>query len=880
MMDLAKHSRLVRTGAIALTAFVFIFPACSTGDSSAPVAAAEPSTTMTPAAPAPQDAGFKVVQDERALATQKNDTLVKAYLANARAAMQAQDYKRAEESVLQALQLRPQDPDGTELFKQVMGLQGIGLGSLEDTVAMVQNRRQLARQQQVLLVKDAYTKATHAEAQGELESARIELEQAQLMVRYDAYETDFGVLKADVDGLLADVRAKLDAKKKASETDDLRAAYDKLREQEAAQRAREDETVRNLLVASVESFQRGQFDNCESQANRVLKLQPGNTKAKELIEMARQSRHLQWNDTNYRRRREETDRWLVEIRAAQIPVTDVLTWASHDEWERISRRTKRGDFVDRALEANDSDAIRAIRAKLDNDTVTWDFGEAPQPFKEVVKLLRTANGINVVVDPEVANEKNEEQVTVTLRDYKLGGALKILLEGMKLDYALRDDVLYITTAEKAMGKAIPRVYEVRDLTLSLPHFKAPILTLRPGPAGETALKAGAGEELERTTDTDLSRLVDLIRENVGVGTWEVEGHSIQPSSGQIVISTTPRIHAQVTKFLDDLRKFNKLTVHVEARFLNVDRGFLSDFGIDFRGLGGQNPGQIANLDDVTNRPAAINTNGTGFPASPASAGLDNGGPGMPAGASQSPSSGLFYNDGTNGDYRGRTENIFDSSLSRIIGAEGGATVGFSILDDDLKIGMLLRAVERSQNITIVNAPRLTIYNRQRANLSIINQIAYVKDYDTEVAQTAFIADPLIDIVQDGLTLDVRPTVSYDRKYVTIDLQPTVATVTRPMRTFTTALGGLSQPVEIEMPEVKVQSAASTVTVPDNGWVVIGGLRRVSTIDQRSETPILSQIPLLGMLFSRKGRADEIQDLTIILHVKIVDLSEEEKSLGN
>jgi tetratricopeptide (TPR) repeat protein len=456
-----------------------------------PVAAAEqPSAPATFNAAPSQDAGFKAVQDERALATQKNDTLVKAYLDAARAAMQAQDYKRAEESVLQALQLRPQDPEGTELFKQVMGLQGVGLGLLEDTVAMVQNRRQLARQQQVLLVKDAYTKATHAEAQGELEAARIELEQAQLMVRYDAYETDFGALKADVDALLSDVRAKLDAKKKAAETDELRTAFDKLREQEAAQRAREEETIRNLLVAAIESFQRGQFDNAESQAKRVLTMQPGNTKAKELVEMAQQSRHLQWNDNNYRRRREETDRWMVEIRAAQIPMTDVLTWASHDEWEKISRRSKRGDFVDRALEANDSDAIRAIRAKLDNDTVNWDFGDAPQSFKEVVKLLRTANGINVVVDPEVANEKNEEQVTVTLRDYKLGGALRILLDGMKLNYMLRDDVLYITTAEKAMGKPIPRVYEVRDLTVSLPHFKAPMLQLRPGAAGRSRSQGG------------------------------------------------------------------------------------------------------------------------------------------------------------------------------------------------------------------------------------------------------------------------------------------------------------------------------------------------------------------------------------------------------
>lgn len=39
------------------------------------------------------------------------------------------------------------------------------------------------------------------------------------------------------------------------------------------------------------------------------------------------------------------------------------------------------------------------------------------------------------------------------------------------------------------------------------------------------------------------------------------------------------------------------------------------------------------------------------------------------------------------------------------------------------------------------------------NISVLNQIAYVKDFDVEVAQSAFIADPIVDIVQDGVVLD-------------------------------------------------------------------------------------------------------------------------------
>lgn len=42
----------------------------------------------------------------------------------------------------------------------------------------------------------------------------------------------------------------------------------------------------------------------------------------------------------------------------------------------------------------------------------------------------------------------------------------------------------------------------------------------------------------------------------------------------------------------------------------------------------------------------------------------------------------------------------------------------------------------------------------RANIAVTTQRAYVKDYDVEVAQGAIIADPIVDVVQDGTSLDV------------------------------------------------------------------------------------------------------------------------------
>ncbi|HYC78215.1 MAG TPA: hypothetical protein VEI02_11370 [Planctomycetota bacterium] len=844
--------------------------ACSSRDGEAPATGTESQAPTTPvtAPAAGGDAGVQEmgrIQEERRLQEERADVLVRAYLDAARAALARQDYDAAETSVLQALSLRRNDPQAVELFRQVMGLKGRPVESMEDTAAMIRNRRELARQQQVVQVQQNYVSATHEEAAGNYDAARIKLEDAQLVMRFDPYDTDFGTLRNDVDQLHRLVTRKLEASRRASEAEEYQTAYETMLAQEERERRREEAQIRQFLIASMESFNRGDFDNAEHQAGKVLRIQPNNRKAREIVEASKGARHQAWRAQFLKDRTAQFQKWMLDIREAQIPHTDVLQWADPDHQARINRRAQRGDAVDAAIE--DTPTLASIRAKLANDVITLDFGESPVSFKDAVVSLRNRTGINIVVDREVETEKGEEPVNITLRDHNLGGALRVLLSNLKLGYELRDDVLFITTAEKALGRPLPRVYEVRDLTVSLPDFKAPNLNLRPGGAGEQAVKAIWGEDGDRIVDTDIGRLVDLIRDNCGAGTWELEGHSINPSAGQLIVVTTPTIHQEVDRFLEDLRKFNKLTVHVEARFISVTKAFLSDFGIDFRGSGGQNPGAIASLDDVTN----------GAPNN-ASAGFDNGGPGLPAAGSLHPSNGLFYNNDANHDIRGRTENIFDTGLGSILDSTGGATFNFAILNSDVKINALLRAVEKNLDQTLVNAPRLTIYNRQRANLSIVNQVSYVKDYDVEVAQTAFIADPLVDVVQDGLTLDVRPTVSYDRKYVKLDLQPTVATLIRPIRTFETNLSGLTVPVIIELPEVTTRTAQTSVTVPDNGWVVIGGLKHVSTVDVRSETPILGQIPIIGLLFSRKGRSDEIRDLMVILHVKIIDLTEEERNL--
>jgi type II secretory pathway component GspD/PulD (secretin) len=218
----------------------------------------------------------------------------------------------------------------------------------------------------------------------------------------------------------------------------------------------------------------------------------------------------------------------------------------------------------------------------------------------------------------------------------------------------------------------------------------------------------------------------------------------------------------------------------------------------------------------------------------------------------------------------------------VLTGSGGLSFQHTVLDDT-QIEVILRAVEKSERIQQITAPTITVYNTQRANVSVLNQLSYVQDYDVEIAQASNIANPIIQTIQDGIVLDVRPVVSADRRFVTLELRPTVALLTRPIATFSTSLASgpitASAPVIIQIPELRVSRVRTTVTMPDGGTLLLGGLKFYEQITENSGVPFLSEIPVLSFLMSRKGNYVNKRNLLILITAEIVPLEELEPKSG-
>jgi general secretion pathway protein D len=298
-------------------------------------------------------------------------------------------------------------------------------------------------------------------------------------------------------------------------------------------------------------------------------------------------------------------------------------------------------------------------------------------------------------------------------------------------------------------------------------------------------------------------------------------------------------------------------VTIESRFITINDSFIQEIGADWRGLGNDGKAPIP-LMDVTN----------GFEDN-ASRGMDNQGDG---GAGSNPAAGIFFNDNTDGDIRFRNEGIFGTPLGDVLSTIGGGAFQFSLIDDTM-FNLVVRAVEKSLNATEITSPILTAFNTQRSYITVINQVSFIQGFDVDVATSAFIANPNIGVIQEGIVLDVRPTVSYDRKYITLEIQTTVADLERPLRERQTPLAGQTTPVTFQLPELKVSSAATTVVVPDGGSLILGGLKYIRYVSRQAETPVLSKIPILGFFFRTKGIDDEVTNLIVLARASITDMNE-------
>lgn len=204
----------------------------------------------------------------------------------------------------------------------------------------------------------------------------------------------------------------------------------------------------------------------------------------------------------------------------------------------------------------------------------------------------------------------------------------------------------------------------------------------------------------------------------------------------------------------------------------------------------------------------------------------------------------------------------------------GINLAFTWLDD-FQLGFVLRAVRASNKATILHAPTLTMYNGQRAYEFVGQHITYIESVDAQQAVGTQAYDPTPGDLFIGLSLEVKPTVSADKKYVQLEVNPDLTTL-RLWRDPDVFVQGANNASNIEIPERDVQQLRSTVSVPDGGTLLIGGFINSWEKELEVSVPILRSIPILKHFFRRVTKSVEKRNIIFLVEPQIILQPEKEK----
>jgi tetratricopeptide (TPR) repeat protein len=679
---------------------------------------------------------------------------------------------------------------------------------------------------------------------GDRARARQEAEKVLAGVGYVSGAERATRLRARAEAVLTSARA---AEKKvvAAELKAVVAA-----ERERASRDNQA-TIRATCRSGYAHLDAGELDEALADAEEALRLDPKNKQALFLRHQAQLALGKLDDPEALRteRKKAERDTLLGQIDREMIVDKDIKAKIVLPG-DRDLRKFR--SWREQAMEPWE----QRLRAKL-REPVTVEFRDAT--ISEVCRYLSELTDSPVMVDPVVA--RNPKRFTLPKMTVSYEHALRWLCRFCRVSYALRDHAILVTARGGLLDQPLTRDYDICDLLI-------------PNRSVKTVVEGSAQvEELDSTGDmlgmlrsaaddegksNDVSgdvlgeRWAQFIRSTVAPETWDepVEGdalqqqqYTIQYRNGRIVVVHTPEVHEEIARLLDDFRRSRNLQVHILARFVLIDMDFLQRLDVDF------------GIDEVT----------LGEPVDPGVYGLLT---------ETNPAYQWFPIPGLADHPWSVIGSMLNTSqVSNIPGSfsdSGALGITYQHFTDD-EVNLFIDALLKRRKGSILMAPRLTCFNTQRANFQAVTNFNYVRRVNAE-------NEPEIGNVPEGIIFDIQPFVSADRRYITLVLQPQMRTlVNRSFQAqdeaFAYAIGDVLRVVNL--PETILRSVATTVTVPDGGTLLVGGLAEAREQRGESSAPFLHGIPLLRYLLRDYGEAERRISLVILVKAEIVpDIFEE------
>jgi len=366
-----------------------------------------------------------------------------------------------------------------------------------------------------------------------------------------------------------------------------------------------------------------------------------------------------------------------------------------------------------------------------------------------------------------------------------------------------------------------------------------------------------GEELATTTvdTTPIARIV---------GTTKIIA---DVNANAVIVIGNADARAKVFKLLDQLdKRIPQVMLHAVIGELNI--GGRVQFGVDYilRNAGlGLTP-IVVNPGTVTTTPGT--TTGTTTGTTVTGTGTT---PGQTA-------TNLVGFNGANQPVLDFNNLLKQDTVRQIAAAGASGLTGYFTAGNSLTA--VVTALQNTNRFTVVNRPSVFTKNNKKAIIASGQEIAVPQNIQssinsTNVGNAGVVTNSSVQYKNVTLQLEVVPLINSDKE-VSLDILQR-----------NNEVSGSTRIDNNDIPTIATRYVRTSVTVPNNATLVLGGLIKSSVNNAKTGIPILSSIPLLGALFSTTTKEKVRTELVILIRPEVtwappdaIDLREREMEYMN
>jgi general secretion pathway protein D len=683
-----------------------------------------------------------------------------------------------------------------------------------------------------------------------------------------------------VDAVLAAAPDHVDARCFRDQLDDPIRANPAL----TAEHGKDVDEVRRTLYTAEGAFNLGKFDEAKSHYEKVLRIDSTNTAARRGLERIASAKsdyqQSAFDHTRAEMLSQVDGAWELTVPPA-VPIVPALTTETAAVGS-IPISVKLDKIILPLIDLEQisiEEALDYLRAKsVELDTLELD------PARKGVNIAFNLRG---GPDEEMEKKILARRFNLRLRNVPLSQVLRYINDQTHTVYSTDDFSVVIRPAGANATEMVSRTFRVPADFLTTAGSATSAAPATADPFGEKP--AGTGLLSKRRG------VMEIFKEQ-GVTFPEGASASLNTATNTLLVRNTAANVDIIAQIVEAAAQTEPVQVVIRVTAIKTEErrlqelGFdwlLNDFGLGGTGAGGDaltltggTQGNGGDLSDVPIPPSV-------FSRKPITAGNRSG-------------DGAISKDGID-------DLIASSSSGSGLGstrnrAPGVLSVSGAVNSSDFT--MIMRGLDQKKGIDLMANPSVVTRSGQAATVSVVREFIYPTEYEPpelpNSVGTTFTsgggvggsastfpvtpATPTAFEKRDvGIILEVMPTVSADKRFVEIELNPSITDFDgfvnfgSPINSMGSDEDGNPTTVQITrnailMPVFSAQRAKTNLTVADGATVVLGGMIQEKIQNVEDKTPLLGDLPVVGRLFQSKAVAPVKKALIFLVNVQLLDPS--------